>query len=50
MDRIKLTRTGRLFPANLYNKLEQKLRNKTEDTVIGTGTVIVHHAIFKLDA
>lgn len=33
MDRIKLTRTGRQFPVNLYNKLEQKLRNKTEDTV-----------------
>lgn len=28
MDRIQLVRTGRQFPANLYNKLEEKLRGR----------------------
>ncbi len=32
MEKIQLNRTGRLFPSNLYNKLEEKLRNKSEKT------------------
>ena len=30
MEKIQLNRTGRLFPSNLYNKLEEKLRNKSD--------------------
>lgn len=32
MDKIQLVRTGRQFPTNLYNKLEEKLRNKQVET------------------
>lgn len=32
MDKEQHIRTGRRFPMNLYNKLEEKLRNKSEDT------------------
>ena len=31
MDKSQHIKTGRRFPANLYNKLEEKLRNKEED-------------------
>lgn len=32
MDKIQLVRTGRQFPVNLYNKLEEKLRSRSTQT------------------
>ena len=32
MDRSEHVKSGRRFPVNLYNKLEEKLKNKSEDT------------------
>ncbi|MDE7478617.1 MAG: acetyl-CoA carboxylase carboxyl transferase subunit beta, partial [Lachnospiraceae bacterium] len=32
MDKLQHSRIKRRFPVNLYNKLEEKLKNKSEDT------------------
>lgn len=32
MDKSEHVKSGRRFPINLYNKLEERLRNKSEDT------------------
>lgn len=34
MDKSQHIRTGRRFPVNLYNKLEEKLKNKSEDVQV----------------
>lgn len=33
MEKSQQVKTKRKFPLNLYNKLEQKLKNKSEDTL-----------------
>ncbi|MCM1184461.1 MAG: acetyl-CoA carboxylase carboxyltransferase subunit alpha [Roseburia sp.] len=33
MDKIQLVKTGRQFPANLYNKLEERLRSRAAEPV-----------------
>ncbi len=31
MERSQHIRTGRRFPMNLYNKIEEKLKNRSDD-------------------